>query len=741
MPRRIITLPEVFQKLLPLIVIGCVRLGVSAEVRYDTLPRGDMLLYDLILADGHEVNRNLKDLRVMVRAVGDTVVSVNLQGTEIRVWEIRVNLRIEGNRLFGSFHVWEDKSTYPVELDVTEVDRTLAGAFVARKSRAISRKTGILVEGNSDLSGPAGGMKRTENELGEQLRVNPSVGWPSWLGPNNSFSVHDPDVEVLDDWRKAKLVWRTEFVNPPEHGSCRYGAHWHVPPAGSGATPVIGKGVLYQFHSIPVGDDIISCFQSHIEEGHGNKTPEHYQSFFENLDMTEKEIWAAYRIKTDECVMAIDAATGRTLWKTCFPHSGLNLFDHKAALTNHTPVLAEDRIIVMGSLGVLRCLDVSDGTLLWSRNIPQFHEGMTKQLADALEDHSIPYLSRSFAHSLTHAEGVVVAPTGRGGCGLAGFDINSGTLLWTVDDVLGGSASPVVWKHNGKAYFIAGNDKGLITAVEAEEGTVPWTVQDGETNKYQNVLEGDFLVARAGVYRLSLSGAEKMFDIPCDPGTRGVGAILNGIAYLHCPNSVRAIELETGILLDSVESIRSVGEAFHLAAYNTFIADQSSSHGKTEPAVFRIDNGNIEPKGLWLPPHPHATSYEVPFSLPLVDGRIYIRGLDGIYCYDLRKNSSYELPSRPNHQVSVRPSLKVSGVPSLPEVSMTSRLITLRHGGSSNASFEVSIHDARGVRVQTFTVSSGTKRIDREGTFVPGLYFAEISSGGVTARKSLLCLQ
>lgn len=60
----------------------------------------------------------------------------------------------------------------------------------------------------------------------------------------------------------------------------------------------------------------------------------------------------------------------------------------------------------------------------------------------------------------------------------------------------------------------------------------------------------------------------------------------------------------------------------------------------TDPKDFR----ELAPKlattsyGLtWLPPHPHTTGYAVQaINYPLVDGRLFVRGRDGIYCYDLR---------------------------------------------------------------------------------------------------------
>jgi len=36
-------------------------------------------------------------------------------------------------------------------------------------------------------------------------------------------------------------------------------------------------------------------------------------------------------------------------------------------------------------------------------------------------------------------------------------------------------------------------------------------------------------------------------------------------------------------------------------------------------------------------PHWPATSYEIPMVYPVVDGRLFIRGALGIYCYDLRQ--------------------------------------------------------------------------------------------------------
>jgi hypothetical protein len=41
---------------------------------------------------------------------------------------------------------------------------------------------------------------------------------------------------------------------------------------------------------------------------------------------------------------------------------------------------------------------------------------------------------------------------------------------------------------------------------------------------------------------------------------------------------------------------------------------------------------------VWVQPHPQTTSYHNKYmTWPMVEGRIFMRGFDGVYCYDLRQ--------------------------------------------------------------------------------------------------------
>jgi len=65
---------------------------------------------------------------------------------------------------------------------------------------------------------------------------------------------------------------------------------------------------------------------------------------------------------------------------------------------------------------------------------------------------------------------------------------------------------------------------------------------------------------------------------------------------------------------------------------------QDGSHGHSEMSILV---GTPETFGklrcVWNQPHPQTTSYHNKYmTWPMVEGRIYMRGFGGVYCYDLR---------------------------------------------------------------------------------------------------------
>jgi outer membrane protein assembly factor BamB len=64
----------------------------------------------------------------------------------------------------------------------------------------------------------------------------------------------------------------------------------------------------------------------------------------------------------------------------------------------------------------------------------------------------------------------------------------------------------------------------------------------------------------------------------------------------------------------------------------------NASHTNIEFFLWDIDPKNFRLLSEWKPPHQGTTGYNIFMEFAYVDGRVFIRALDGtVRCYDLRK--------------------------------------------------------------------------------------------------------
>ena len=77
-------------------------------------------------------------------------------------------------------------------------------------------------------------------------------------------------------------------------------------------------------------------------------------------------------------------------------------------------------------------------------------------------------------------------------------------------------------------------------------------------------------------------------------------------------------------------------EGHLLALPGVFVVHPDTQHGHTKMFLYPAKPG-ARIGAIWSPPHPHATTYQSPMSHAWADGRLFIRGSDALYCYDLRK--------------------------------------------------------------------------------------------------------
>jgi HEAT repeat protein len=74
---------------------------------------------------------------------------------------------------------------------------------------------------------------------------------------------------------------------------------------------------------------------------------------------------------------------------------------------------------------------------------------------------------------------------------------------------------------------------------------------------------------------------------------------------------------------------------------NLVFVSTDGSHGHNTFGVYGATPETFKLLGSWSPPHHHTNSYHCKCMVfPAVEGRLFMRGFDGIYCYDLRKSPS-----------------------------------------------------------------------------------------------------
>ncbi len=101
-----------------------------------------------------------------------------------------------------------------------------------------------------------------------------------------------------------------------------------------------------------------------------------------------------------------------------------------------TPTILDDRVWAMTANGVLACIDLDTGELVWSR--------------DVLADHGAGRPEWGMASSPLVVDGVVIVQLGKRGQGLAAYDRASGEIVWTAGQDSGTYSSPILAEVLGR---------------------------------------------------------------------------------------------------------------------------------------------------------------------------------------------------------------------------------------------------------------------------------------------------
>ena len=184
-------------------------------------------------------------------------------------------------------------------------------------------------------------------------------------------------------------------------------------------------------------------------------------------------LYTMYRRGDDEIAVALDAATGDTIWE----HAYTAKTRKENAVQfgegpNATPLILDDRIVTLGYTGMLHCLSRDDGAVLWSH--------------DLILDHGGELLTFGYSASPMLHDGQVIVLAG-GEQGAMALDPDDGSVIWKSAAGTVSYATPMAIEVDGTEQIIFFTADAIV-GVAAGDGTELWS--HPVVNQYENNSTG-----------------------------------------------------------------------------------------------------------------------------------------------------------------------------------------------------------------------------------------------------------
>jgi len=508
------------------------------------------------------------------------------------------------------------------------------------------------------VNGTVTGRMIPEVQQGKRNPVARDKNWPAAQGPTGGgCSAQPTGALTVDTVSDLRVIWKSEETDIGQAMSplTRFMNTWRdastLRTSSGCASPVVADGRVFFKYFIPRPGEpkpAIPGFETQQDERAAGQA---MLQAARQAGYAERELPVYAREKicpaVDDVVLCMDAATGKTLWKAVIKGRGINSQHHKAGPFDMSPAYGEGKVFALGMSGWLYAFDADTGRPLWE----------AKSELD-------------YSNALLVSDGVVVAPAQNQ---WGGYDVNTGRLLWTAGGGRGVSTLSR-WVHGNQEYLIGRmgprHEPGGIVCLESRTGKEMWTLP-------VNVITGGRGLGPGGIsvfgdrllvcqnngtgeknaeiepviaaYRLTPAKPEPLWQadhtaagehgrLGCVHG-ESVPVVVLGRFVFGADLSV--IDLETGKKLGQSIGIQPGNGGYMQAIEDLVMVRRDGTHGRIECGFYKVTpDGDVRCLTAtgWSPPvGGHTTSYHHPIFYPMVDGRMFLRQYDGVYCWDLRK--------------------------------------------------------------------------------------------------------
>jgi outer membrane protein assembly factor BamB len=342
-----------------------------------------------------------------------------------------------------------------------------------------------------------------------------------------------------------------------------------------------------------------------------------------------------HRVGEQESVEALNARTGKEVWKSAFPanYSPSYIEDDGPRAA---PVIAGNRVYTYNASGYLRCLDFTTGKVLWKRDTYEdFHSKK-----DFHGEPSQGYFG--FASSPIVEGNKVLLNVGgdTNDSGIVAFAADSGEIVWKATSERASYSSPVAVTVEGVRHVIFVTRLNVVS-LDPENGKQRFRFPFGRTGPTVNaanpvVFDGQvFVTASYGIgavlAKIKPDNAEVLWRDP-DIMASQYATCVEKDGYLYGvegrqdgpPADLRCFDSKTRKILWTQPSfgyaslIRVGGKLLIFTTEGTLVLAAANPHKYEELARQQISDGTLR-------------------ALPaLADGLLYVRAGKLLKCYDLR---------------------------------------------------------------------------------------------------------
>jgi outer membrane protein assembly factor BamB len=331
----------------------------------------------------------------------------------------------------------------------------------------------------------------------------------------------------------------------------------------------------------------------------------------------------------NEFVQAIDAASGRQLWRQRIGNVGEPDQNPTFPAARSTPTVEGDRLYALGSDGDLVCMDTAGGRIVWQKSLRREFNGQPGDWA--------------YAESpLVDGDAVVCTP---GGLEAAMVKLNkrNGDVIWkcTIPTAQNaGYASAIIVNFQGHKQYVQYFSKCLV-GVDANTGTFLWRAFNIDRDNMATPIELDGFIyipaylSGGAMARLEVADgnvtAKQVYRKRGLPSAIGGAVLVDGHLYGTDSDGLVCADFKTGDVKWQAESIGpgavcSADGLIYVHGENSEVALVEAT-----PAEYR-ELGRFQLSEVPERRDPVERAWTFPV---VAGGRLYIRDKHILWCYDV----------------------------------------------------------------------------------------------------------